>query len=189
MKTYTLTICGLDRELPLVHISKKTLLANFTFLGDVELVDCLADRLASKLKNSGVDYLVCPHVKVVPLVHGVAKRLGHKRFVVCRKSVKPYMTSPVILKPLPHFPKHVQPMVTNGSDAEVLKGKKVIIIDDVVSTGITMQMATKLMAMVGATVIECVAVMKQGDSLLKNIDHLTYLQKLPIFTIDPAWRG
>lgn len=184
MKTYTLTICGLTRQLPLVHISKKTLLANFTFLGDIELVDCLADTLADKLKNSGVDYLVCPHVKVVPLVHGVAKRLGHKRFVVIRKSVKPYMSSPIILKPLPHFPKHVQPMVINGQDTELLKGKKVVIIDDVVSTGITMQMATKLMHMVGATVLESIAVIRQGDSNLDSISHLTYLHHLPIFSTD-----
>ncbi|MBI2404598.1 adenine phosphoribosyltransferase [Candidatus Gottesmanbacteria bacterium] len=184
MKTYTLTICGLTRKLPLVHISKKTLLANFTFLGDIELVDCLADTLAGKLKKSRVEYLVCPHVKVVPLVHGVAKRLGHKRFIVCRKSVKPYMNSPVILKPLPHFPKHVQPMVINGSDAELLKRKKVVIIDDVVSTGITMRMTQKLMGTIGATVLKCIAVIRQGDTPLGNIENLTYLHHLPIFSID-----
>lgn len=184
MKNYTLTICGLTRQLPLVHISKKTLLANFTFLGDVELVDALADTLAAKLKSNNADYLVCPHVKVVPLVHGVAKRLGHKRFVVCRKSVKPYMMSPVIVKPLPHFPKHVQPMVINGTDAELLKGKKVIIVDDVVSTGITMQMANRLMVNVGATVVKNIAIIRQGDGLLENIVNLEYLHQLPIFTVD-----
>lgn len=178
-----MTICGLTRELPIVHISKDKLLANFTFLGDIELVDCLADTLADKLKKSGVEYLVCPHVKVVPLVHGVARRLGQKRFVVFRKSVKPYMTSPVILKPLPHFPKHVQPMVMNGPDAELLKGKKVAIIDDVISTGTTMQMANRFMEKVGALVIANIAVIRQGDFPLKNIPNLAYLYHLPIFMI------
>ncbi len=117
MNTYTLHICGLTRELPLVHISKKTKLANFSILGDVELVDALADKMTEMIRPLSFDYLVCPEVKIVPLIHGVAKRLGHKRYVVCRKSVKPYMASPIILKPLPHFPKHVQQIVINGADA------------------------------------------------------------------------
>ncbi len=185
MNTYTLHICGLTRELPLVHISKKTKLANFSILGDVELVDALADKMTEMIRPLSFDYLVCPEVKIVPLIHGVAKRLGHKRFIACRKSVKPYMVSPVILKPLPHFPKHVQQIVINGSDAELLKGKKVIILDDVVSTGVTMRMMKKLMSMVGAQVVKRIAVIKQGDKPFDDMSDLFYLQELPIFVSDP----
>ncbi len=88
MKYYSLNICGLKRKLPLAHISKKTLLANFSILGDVELVDTLADTLAKKLKEYKFDYLVGLEIKVVPLVNGIAKRWGQKRFILCRKSVK-----------------------------------------------------------------------------------------------------
>lgn len=184
METYTVTICGLTRELPLVHISRKTKLANFSFLGDVALVDKIADEFASRLKNVPFDYLVATEIKAVPLVHGVAKRLGHTKFVVCRKSVKPYMISPVIRKPLPHFPKHVQPMVINGPDATLLKGKKVVVIDDVVSTGVTMRMMKKILSDIGATMISCFVVIKQGDTLFEPIENLTFLAELPIF-IDP----
>src|SRR4030067_3423654 len=143
MQYYTLKLCGLTRKLPLAHVSKKSQLANFSILGDVELVNILADTLAAKLKKFKFDYLVATEVKVVPLVHGVALRLGHKRFVVCRKSVKPYMINPVILKPLKHFPKHVKPMVIDSQDAKLLKGKQVIIVDAVISTGVTMRMMKK----------------------------------------------
>lgn len=183
MKTYTFTICGFTRKIPLVHISKNTLLANFTFLGDIELVNCLADKLAGMLKDKSVDYFVCPHVKVTPLVHGVALRLGHKRFVVLRKSVKPYMESPVILRPLPDMPKHVHPLVINGRDAKLLKNKRVIVIDDVISTGTTMRMVDKLMKMVGASVLRNIAVVKQG-SQQEHIDNLVSLYEFPIFHID-----
>lgn len=180
MKKYTLTICGLRREIPLVHNSKHTLFANVTFLGDIELVNCLSDQIASLCKKLDVDYFVCPHVKVTPLVHGVALRLGHKRFVVLRKSVKPYMESPIILRPLPDMPKHVQPLVINGKDAILLKSKKIIIIDDVVSTGITMKMVSKLMNIVGAKVVKNIAVIKQGIQLTQA-ENLVSLYELPIF--------
>jgi len=185
METYTLTICGLTRELPLVHISRKTKLANFSILGDVELVDRLADVLTEKLKNVSFDYLVCPDVKIVPLIHGVAKRLGRRRYIVCRKSVKPYMVTPMILKPMAHFPKHVEQIVINGKDVEILKGKKVVVIDDVVSTGVTMRMMKKLMENIGAIVVERVAVIKQGDKQFDDMSDLIFLQELPIFISEP----
>lgn len=181
MEYFTLTLCGLTRQLPLAYISKSTRLANFSFLGDVELVDALADELAKQIKSFQFDILVCSQVKVVPLVHGVAKRLGHKRFVVCRKSVRPYMVNPVILKPLPHFPKHVKQLVVNGPDAEYLKGKRVILMDDVVSTGVTMRMMRKLMDKVGARVVQSAVVLKQGDKPFEPIDTVIYLADIPIF--------
>jgi adenine phosphoribosyltransferase len=183
VKKYAFRICGLIREISLVHNSKNTLLANVTFLGDIELVNCLADKLAAICKDMDVDYFVCPHVKVTPLVHGVALRLGHKRFVVLRKSVKPYMESPVILRPLPDMPKHVQPLVINGKDATLLKNKKVIVIDDVLSTGITMKMVNRLMKMIGATVVKNVAVVRQGTQR-EHTDHLLSLYELPIFRVE-----
>jgi len=114
MKYYSLKLCGLTRKLPINYISRKTSLASFCLLGDVELVNTLANQLTKKLKKYDFDYIVAFESKVVPLAHGIALRLGHKKFVVCRKSIKPYMISPVILKPLPHFPKHVQPLVIDG---------------------------------------------------------------------------
>lgn len=163
MNYYTLKICGLERKLPIVAVGRNTSFANFSLLGDVELVDKLAEALAMKFKTLDFDYLVGPEVKVVPLIHGIAKRLGHSHYIVCRKSVKPYMTKPFILKPLPYFPKHVRQLVIDGADAALLKNKKVVVLDDVVSTGVTMRMMGKLVEKIGAKVVLFAAVLKQGE--------------------------
>ncbi len=183
MEFYNFEICGLTRKLPIIKVGRKTSLTSFSILGDVELVDCLADVMAKKLKKQKFDYLVGPEVKVLPLIHGIAKRLSHKRFVICRKSVKPYMISPIVLKPLSYFPKHVKPLVLNGEDAQLLKNKKVIIIDDVVSTGVTVRMMEKMMEKVGAQTVGVVAIAKQGKQF-DEIKNFTYLATLPIFTAE-----
>lgn len=180
MQYYTLTICGLKRKLPLTFVGKRTQLANLTVLGDVELVDRLADALEDKLMPYDFDVLVAPQIKIVPLIHGVAKRLGHARFVVCRKTIKPYMVNPLILKPLAHFPKHVKQLVINSVDAQFLNGKRVVLLDDVVSTGVTMRMLTRLMEKVGAKVQSSVCVLKQGMQF-EEIPNLMFLGELPIF--------
>jgi len=178
---YQLEICGLKRRLPIKAVGKKTKLANFSFLGDVELVEKIADSLTKKLKSYQFDYLVGPEVKVVPLIHELAKRLGCQRYIICRKSVKPYMISPVVLRPLAHFPKHVKQLVIDGRDKDLIAGKKVIIVDDVVSTGVTMRMVRRLMKKVGAQVIVCAAVLIQGKNQFDEIKDLVSLGRLPIF--------
>lgn len=183
MDFFELEICGLKRTLPVIQVGRTTKIASFSILGDVELVDKLADEIANKLKGKDFDYLVGPEVKVVPLIHGVAKRLGMKRFVVCRKSIKPYMISPVVVKPLSHFPKHSKPLVLDGRDAEILEGKRVFILDDVISTGVTMRMMSYLMEKVGAEVVGYFAAIKQGEQF-DNFTNLQFLEILPIFKID-----
>lgn len=177
---FEIDICGLKRKLPLVHVSRDTRLASFSLLGDVELVSKVAESLERKLAKYSFDFLVGPEVKVVPLVQELARRMGQKRFVVCRKSVKPYMVSPVILKPLPHFPKHVRQLVIDGSDAELLKDKRVVVLDDVVSTGVTMRMMAKMMEKVGAEVVATAAVLRQGEQF-DDLKNFIFLGELPVF--------
>jgi adenine phosphoribosyltransferase len=176
---YTINLHGLIRTLPLVHVGKRTKLANFTLLGDIELVDALADSFTERFGAYEFDYMVAVEVKVVPLVHGIAKRLGHKRFVVCRKRVKPYMVDPIIARPLATFPKHVQPQVINGLDAAFLKGQRVIVMDDVVSTGMTMRLTHILMEQIGASVVASAAVLRQGKQFIELPDFLS-VSELPI---------
>lgn len=178
---YTLEICGLKRKLPLIPISPKTRIASFNILGDTELTEKVAQALARKLKKIKFDYLVGPEVKVVPLIHELSRKLGHKKYVICRKSVKPYMISPTILKPLSYFPKHVRPLVIDGVDKEMLTGKKVVIVDDVVSTGVTIRMIKKLMEKIGTEVVATTAIIRQGEKQFDAIENFIYLAELPIF--------
>lgn len=179
METYTLELCGLKRELPLAFVGRNTQLASFYLPGDVELTQLIANELSLKFKSLKFDYFVGPEVKIVPLLEELAVKFGHKKFVVCRKSVKPNMVSPVIIKPLPHFPKHIKQIVLDGRDAKFLAGKKVIIIDDVISTGVTMRMMAHLMKKVGAEVVLMAAVLKQGEQFDK-FENLLTLGELPV---------
>lgn len=187
VETYTIELYGLRRMLPLVQVGRQTKLANFTLLGDIELVDALVDSFTEKLRAFEFDYLVAVEVKVVPLVHGIAKRLGHKRFVVCRKRVKPYMEQPVIVRPPASSPKHILPLVINGVDASFLQGKRVIVMDDVVSTGMTMRLMHELMEKIGATVIASAAVLRQGEQFTR-IPNFLSVGELPIVKVEEHLR-
>jgi len=181
---YNIEICGLKRKLPLIPISKNTKIASFNILGDTELTQKVTSALSRKLKKYKFDYLVGPEVKVVPLIHELSAKLGHKKYVICRKSVKPYMISPVILKPLSYFPKHIRPLVIDGVDRALLAGKKVVIVDDVVSTGVTLRMIKHLMEKIGAKVVASIAIIRQGEKQFDEIENFIYLCELPIFKKD-----
>lgn len=181
---YNLKIAGLKRKLPLIPVSPKTKIASFNILGDTELTQKVALALARKLKKYTFDFLVGPEVKVVPLIYELSKKLGHKRYIICRKSVKPYMLAPLVIKPLAYFPKHVRPLVMDSVDKNLLTGKKVVIVDDVVSTGVTLRMIRHLMQKVGAEVVACAAVIRQGNSQFDEIENFVYLAELPIFKKD-----
>lgn len=181
-KFYEINFFGLKRKLPLTYLSPRLRIANFNILGDVELTEKAGEELEKILKKKKIspDCFVGPEVKVVPFVHHMAKRFGHKRYVILRKSVRGYMTSPTIEHPWRNAPKHVKKLVLDGSDREFLRNKKVVLLDDVVSTGSTMEMAERLMREIGANVVASCALFKQGETCRKD---LIYLFKLPLFEV------
>jgi adenine phosphoribosyltransferase len=175
MDFYSLKICRLTRELPIVAINPKIKIASFNLLGDGELVEKIADELAVKLKGFDFDYLIGPEVKVVPLLQSLAVKLGKPRFVILRKNIMGYMTSPL-------YSKNTNRLVLNGPDVELIKNKKVFIIDDVVSTGQTIQSLIETINMAEGKVVGVAAVLKQGDEPVTLNCPFIYLQKLPFFT-------
>jgi adenine phosphoribosyltransferase len=176
---YQLDFFGLKRQLPLTFLSPKIMIANFNILGDVELTEKAGEVLEKILREKEIipDCFIGPEVKVVPFVHHMAKRFDHKRYVILRKSVRGYMTNPLIEHPWETAPKHVKKLVLSGYDQEYLHGKKVILIDDVVSTGVTIELLQKVAERVGTTVLARCAIFKQGDRYQKE---LIYLAKLPL---------
>jgi len=180
MNYYTLEICGLKRKLPIKPIGRRTSLASFNLLGDVGLVEKMAGELTKKIKDWQFDYLVGPEVKVVPLIHELAVNLKQSTYIICRKSIKPHMVRPIVLKPLHHFPKHIQPLVIDGKDSQLIRGKRVVIVDDVVSTGVTMRMMKKMMDKAEAEIVGLVAAIRQGEEQFDELENLVYLASLPI---------
>ncbi len=183
MKTYTLSIGSLVRELPVVRVSDKLSIASFVMLGDTALIEAAADAIVAhpRFPRSGVDLLVCPEAKAISLTHAVAVRLGCD-YVVVRKTVKSYMQDPLVESVTSITTKGVQTLVLDGPDRHALSGKKVCIIDDVVSTGGSLESLCRLLARTGCTVVaKAAALLEEGGYAG---DDLIYLSKLPVFAHD-----
>ena len=176
MEYYNLDFFGLKRKLPLVSLTPKIKVASLSLLGDTELTDKAAEKLKEKLEKYHFDYLVGPEVKVVPLLYALSQKFGQKRYIVCRKSIKGYMNDPFFLK----TPQGVKSnfLVLDGPDAELLPGKKVAVIDDVVSSGTTLTNLENLLKQAGAEIEVVATIFKQGDKYEKD---LLFLSSLPVF--------
>ena len=133
--------------------------------------------MAEKLNTIDFDYLIGPEVKVVPLLYALSEDLHKDHFIVCRKSIKGYMTTPLVFKTM-HKSKLMM-LVLDGKDAGLLKNKKVIIVDDVVSSGNTVKNLKVLIARAGAQVVTVAAIFRQSQLFT---DNLIYLKELPVFT-------
>jgi adenine phosphoribosyltransferase len=175
MEYYTLKLGKLTRKLPLVRIGKSMRVASFNLLGDRELVDEIAPLMLNKLIDIKFDCLVGPEVKVVPLLHVMADKLNQPRYIVCRKNIHAYMVSPILSKVR-------DGLVIDGQDALFIKGKKVVVVDDVVTSGNTLEIIDDLISKAGGEVVCHLAIIKQGETPLKTSGKVIFLGKLPVFT-------
>ena len=177
MNTYTLTIGSLTRELPIIPISDSLSIASFVILGDTEIVSVTAPMLADKLPE--VDLLITAEAKGIPFVHEVAKHLGMPRYIVARKSIKAYMEDPLISKVNSITTQKEQFLCLDRNDAEFIKGKRVALIDDVISSGESLRALAELVESAGANIVAQAAILAEGDAA--NRDDIIFLEKLPIF--------
>lgn len=173
MNYYQLDLLGIKRELPVVSISPKIKIASFNLLGDVELVNKSAKEIAKRIKFFEFDVLVGPEVKVVPLIHELARITKSKNYVIFRKNIMGYMVKPVQSE-------GKNKLVLDGRDAEMLRGKKVVVVDDVVSTGRTTREIITLLKKLDAKVVCVISIFKQGDGDTVDIPNFIYLSKLPL---------
>lgn len=174
MEYYKLNLCGLTRDLPIVHLSPKIKVASFNLLGDRLLVEVAAKNLVKKIKDYEFEFLVGPEVKVVPLLQEMAKLLDQPHYIICRKNIMGYMVKPISARTKPS-------LVINGYDASLIKGKTVFIVDDVIATGRTIKVIKELLDHIDATIAGVAAVLKQDGRLEDDLRDLIYLEELPIF--------
>lgn len=176
LKTYTLEIAGLTRHLPIIPINDKVSIASFVILGDTELVCRVAPELIKKLPP--FDVLVTAEAKGIPLAFEISRLLG-MNYIVARKSIKAYMENPVIEEVNSITTQKTQILSLNGDDVEKIKNKRVVIIDDVISTGESVNAVARLIEKAGGIVVAKAAILAEGDAAL-NPD-IIYLEKLPLF--------
>ncbi|OFH97979.1 orotate phosphoribosyltransferase [Clostridium acetireducens DSM 10703] len=175
--TYTLKIDNLKRELPLIKISEDLTIASFVILGDTELVNYVAPKIVEKLPK--VDVIVTAEAKGIPLAYEVSKLLCMKEFIVARKSIKPYMDSPIVDEVVSITTQKKQILCLDGKDSNKIKGKKVAIIDDVISTGESIEAIERLVKKAGGIIEAKAAILAEGDASKR--DDIIFLEKLPLF--------
>ena len=182
MKTYTLQVAGLTRELPIIPISDQLSIASFVILGDTELVVKTAQVMADKLPS--VDVLVTAEAKGIPFVYELSKQMGMDRYIVARKSIKAYMNDPMTHAVHSITTQSEQQIVLDGADAAFIKGKKVALIDDVISTGQSLLALERLVEKAGGIVTVKAAILAEGEAAER--DDIVYLEPLPLFPNDAA---
>ncbi len=178
---YELNVAGLTRKLPKVKINDELAIASFVMFGDTELIEACAEGIILHPDFAAlneIDLLCSPEAKSIPLVHAVARRLGIN-YVIARKSVKGYMSDPVIEKVQSITTIGAQTLVLDKSDVEKLEGRNICIIDDVVSTGGSLIGLENMLKKIDCEVVCKAAVLLEEAGYDK--DDLVYLEKLPIF--------
>ena len=177
MKTYTLHVAGLTRELPIIKLSYDLSIASFVILGDTEIVRKTAPIIAKKLPE--VDLIVTAEAKGIPLAYEISKVLNLNEYVVARKSVKAYMEEPIEVEVNSITTTNSQKLYLNNRDAKKIKGKRIALVDDVISTGQSLKALERLVEKAGGKVLAKAAILAEGDA--KDRKDIIFLEALPLF--------
>ncbi|MEL7648895.1 MAG: phosphoribosyltransferase family protein [Sedimentibacter sp.] len=177
MNTYDIEVAGVKRELPVIKIKEDLSIASFVILGDTELVCAAAEEIVKKLPQ--VDVLVTAEAKGIPLTFEISRLLKMKKYIVARKSVKPYMDSPIIDEVVSITTQKKQLLVLDEQDALFIKGKRVAVIDDVISTGESIKAIERLVESAGGIIAAKAAILAEGDAAKRN--DIIFLEMLPLF--------
>lgn len=160
--TYEMDIAGLKRDLPLCRVTDDLYIGAFVMFGDVELtVHCAAELLK---RAPEYDYLIAPEAKAIPLLYEMARQSGAEKYFLARKGAKAYMTGVFEVEVRSITTMHIQKLVIDTADAELIKGKKILIVDDVISTGESLHAMEELVKRAGGIIAGKMAVLAEGDA-------------------------
>ena len=174
---YEMNVAGLTRQLPLCRVSDTLYIGAFVIFGDVELTTACARELLKKAPE--YDVLITAESKGIPIVAEMARLAGNERYVLARKSPKLYMRDVLKVEVRSITTDHVQTLYLDGADAEYMKGKRVVIVDDVISTGESLRALETLVEKAGGNIVGRMAILAEGDATRR--DDIIYLEKLPLF--------
>ena len=178
-ETYSVEIAGLKRDLRLFEVAPGLRIAILNILGDSELVQACAKELNKRLKDVDYDVLVTAEAKSIPLAYALSVE-ADKPYVILRKAYKPYMGDAIKAETLSITTGQPQILILDEKDRDLLKDKKAVILDDVISTGSTLQGMRMILEKAGATIAAEAAIMTEGDRA--KWMHIVSLGHLPLFT-------
>lgn len=174
---YRINVAGLERDLPLCPISDKLKIGAFVIFGDTELTCACARELVARAPEH--DVLITAESKGIPLVHEMARQAGEKRYVLARKSVKLYMKDVMRVDVTSITTAAAQTLYIDGADAKYMKGRRVLIVDDVISTGESLRAMEQLVTAAGGEIVGRMAILAEGDAIGR--EDIGYLAPLPLF--------
>ncbi len=177
---YTMNIAGITRDLPICKVSDDLYIGAFVIFGDVELTVKTAGALLEKAPE--YDYMISAEAKGIPLIHEMARQSGQNKYFLARKAPKLYMSGVFDVKVNSITTAKEQHLYLDVADAEIMKGKKILIVDDVISTGESLAAIEKLVVEAGGIVAGRMAILAEGDAQTR--DDIIYLEKLPLFNPD-----
>ena len=177
MLTYPMDVAGLRRDLPICRVTDDLYIGAFVIFGDCELTQACASELLKRAPE--YDYLITAESKGIPLAYEMARQNGDKKWMLARKGVKIYMQNVFETEVHSITTANVQKLYLDGADAALLKGKRILIVDDVISTGESLHALETLVNAAGGNIVGRMAILAEGDA--QKREDLIYLEKLPIF--------
>ena len=178
--TYEINVAGLKRQLPLNKVNDNLTIAGFVIFGDVELTCACAAELLKLAPD--FDYMIAPEAKAIPLIHEMARQSGRNEYFLARKMPKFYMDGVFSVDVKSITTAAVQHLYMDEHDARKMKGKRVLILDDVISTGESIAAVEELVKEAGGIVVGKMSILAEGDAIGR--DDITYLAPLPLFNSD-----
>lgn len=177
---YTMTIAGLERHLPLCKLTDDLYIGAFVIFGDVELTKACATELLKKIPEH--DIMITAESKGIPLLYEMARQNGENKYILARKGAKLYMQNIFSVQVNSITTAKTQTLYLDGADAEAMRGKRVVIVDDVISTGESLHALEQLVTAAGGEIVGKMAILAEGDA--KDRTDIQYLEYLPLFRPD-----
>ena len=184
---YHMTIAGLERDLPICPVNDSLSIAGFVIFGDQELTVACARELLKLVPADSYDYMFTAEAKSIPLIHEMARQSGAQKYFIARKGPKAYMPDPIHVEDKSITTAGVQKLYLGRDDADLIRGKRILIMDDVISTGGSLHAMEELVKLAGGTVTGKVAVLAEGDA--QKRDDIKFLAPLPVFNADGTVKG
>ena len=178
--TYEMTIAGLKRALPLCPVNENLYIGAFVIFGDPELTTACAEALLARAPE--YDYMITAEAKGIPLIHEMARLAGNQKYFLARKKPKLYMQDVFEVTVNSITTAGDQKLYLDGADAELMRGKRILIVDDVISTGESLAAIEKLVIAAGGNVVGKMAILAEGDAQTR--EDILYLEPLPLFRPD-----
>lgn len=180
MLTYPIEIAGIKRELPICRVNDSLYIGAFVIFGDVELTIASAKALLEKAP--AYDYMITAESKGIPLVYEMARQSGQNKYLLARKSAKLYMRDVFSVSVKSITTTNVQQLFLDADDAALIKGKRVLVVDDVISTGQSLYAVEELVRAAGGEIAGRMAILAEG--VARKRDDIIYLEPLPLFQAD-----